>query len=76
MRRGGRGAAAPPPAFGQRRSFFGAAAMVGGGVFQFSGGRMTSRRQCPEVSCRGHLSLPDESTVYVMNSDQFGFILA
>ena len=53
MRRGGAGGAAAPPSFwatqffGQRRSFFWAAAMVGGGGFQFSGGRMTSRGQCP-----------------------------
>ena len=50
MRRGGRGG---PPAFGQLSflssggPFFGQQQWWEGGVFQFSGGRMTSRRQCP-----------------------------
>ena len=49
---GGRGAAAPP-AFGQLSflgsggPFLGQQQWWEGGVFQFSGGRMTSRRQCP-----------------------------
>ena len=52
MRRGGRGAAAPL-AFGQLSflgsggPFFGQQQWWEGGVFQFSGGRMTSRGQCP-----------------------------
>ena len=33
--------------FWQRRSFFGQQQWWEGGVFQFSGGRMTSRGQCP-----------------------------
>ena len=55
MRRAGRGGCSPPPqllgnsVFGQRRSFFYGSSNGGrgGGVFQFSGGRMTSRGQCP-----------------------------
>ena len=55
MRRGGAGGAAapPPPAFGQLSflgsggPFFGQQQWWEGGVFQFSGGRMTSRGQCP-----------------------------
>ena len=53
MRRGAGGAAAPPPAFGQLSflgsggPFLGQQQWWEGGVFQFSGGRMTSRGQCP-----------------------------
>ena len=54
MRRGGgQGGLQPPPAFGQLSflgsggPFFGQQQWWEGGVFQFSGGRMTSRGQCP-----------------------------
>ena len=53
MRRGGGGGQGGPPAFGQLSflgsggPFFGQQQWWEGGVFQFSGGRMTSRRQCP-----------------------------
>ena len=52
MRRGG-GSRGAPPAFGQLSflgsggPFFGQQQWWEGGVFQFSGGRMTSRGQCP-----------------------------
>ena len=50
---GGGAAAPPPPAFGQLSflgsggPFLGQQQWWEGGVFQFSGGRMTSRGQCP-----------------------------
>ena len=54
MRRGGQGGLQPPPpAFGQLSflgsggPFLGQQQWWEGGVFQFSGGRMTSRGQCP-----------------------------
>ena len=58
MRRGGQGGLQPPPpAFGQLSflgsggPFFGQQQWWEGGVFQFSGGRMTSRGQCPRGGC-------------------------
>ena len=53
MRRGGQGGCSPPPAFGQLSflgsggPFLGQQQWWEGGVFQFSGGWMTSRGQCP-----------------------------
>ena len=54
MRRAGRGGCSPPPSFwatqflGSGGPFLGQQQWwEGGGVFQFSGGRMTSRGQCP-----------------------------